>query len=198
MTIFFRKHYAAVREAAKTTLLAADITESSLSAVSFFTRDVLPRCEQVKVKLLLQHFLHTLMLLEGKGVHIVTVNDYLAKRDADVDGSGSQDSLALLLVLYLTCNGQMTKEEKHITVILHMLQTTSLVSITFEITWLLYKEQHGSERTSLLPLSMRSTQYLLTKPEHLLLFQDRACKSAHSFMNCMTYLLNMLTKGTYK
>ena len=27
--------------------------------------------------------------LSGKGVHIVTVNDYLAKRDADLDGPGS-------------------------------------------------------------------------------------------------------------
>ena len=52
----------------------------------------------------------------------------------------------------------------------------------------IYKEQIVLRGLKLLLLSMRSIQFLSMKPEHRLLFQDRAA-SQQSFMNCVMYLL---------
>jgi preprotein translocase subunit SecA len=65
--------------------------------------------------------------LEGKGVHVVTVNDYLAKRDAE--WGRCMNSLDLRSESYSTVP-QQTRDVRRITAILHMLPTTSSVSIT--------------------------------------------------------------------
>ena len=64
--------------------------------------------------------------LEGKGVHVVTVNDYLAKRDAEWMGQ-VHEFLGLKVGIILNSS---TTDERRVTAILHMLPTTSSVSIT--------------------------------------------------------------------
>lgn len=61
--------------------------------------------------------------LEGKGVHVVTVNDYLAKRDAEWMGQ-VHEFLGLKEESYSTVP-QQTRDVRRITAILHMLPTTS-------------------------------------------------------------------------
>ncbi len=45
-----------------------------------------PKCAPVKAKTLMATLPVYLNALEGKGVHVVTVNDYLATRDAETMG----------------------------------------------------------------------------------------------------------------
>ena len=82
--------------------------------------------------------------LEGKGVHVVTVNDYLAKRDAEWMGKLYRWlGLSVGLIVQGMCMNssdlrsesysivpQQTRDVRRITAILHMLPTTSSVSIT--------------------------------------------------------------------
>ena len=55
----------------------------SYSAVWFLTNAASPKCVPVKVKTLTATLPAYLNALTGKGVHVVTVNDYLAQRDAE-------------------------------------------------------------------------------------------------------------------
>lgn len=71
--------------------------------------------------------------LEGKGVHIVTVNDYLAKRDAE--WMGPIYNFLGLSVGVIVHGLSHEERKKHTIVILPMVQITSLGLITCETTW---------------------------------------------------------------
>ncbi len=62
--------------------------------------------------------------LEGKGVHVITVNDYLAKRDSEWMGK-LYKFLGLSVGLVVSGQTPKQKNKKHIIVILLMVQTTS-------------------------------------------------------------------------
>ena len=76
--------------------------------------------------------------LEGKGVHIVTVNDYLAKRDAEWMGQ-VHEFLGLTVGVVLNSMNNDERREAVCTVILPMLPTMSWDLIICEITWLFIK-----------------------------------------------------------
>lgn len=73
--------------------------------------------------------------LEGKGVHVITVNDYLAKRDYELVGQ-----IHRFLGLTVGLNVPMMEadaKKKLIMPILHMVLVLSLVSIIYAIIWLI-------------------------------------------------------------
>ena len=67
--------------------------------------------------------------LTGRGVHVVTVNDYLAKRDSEWMGPLYQFMVYQLIVL-ISINQILRLEELHIERILRLERITSLVLIT--------------------------------------------------------------------
>ena len=71
--------------------------------------------------------------LEGKGVHIVTVNDYLASRDADWMGEIFRFMGLSVGCILNTLRAQ--KDRQHTPAILLTLQITSLASTTLGIIW---------------------------------------------------------------
>ena len=98
----------------------------------------------MKVRPLVSTLPAYLNALEGKGVHIVTVNDYLAKRDAD--GMGQVHEIP-----WADCRRGSERHEagrdavRHITVILLMLPITNLDLTIFVITWLSTRSSWYSE-----------------------------------------------------
>ena len=83
--IFFRRHLQlSVRLAS--VFWAWSISAYSLSVVSFSHQGRIAEMRTGEGKTLVATLPSYLNALEGKGVHIVTVNDYLAKRDADEMG----------------------------------------------------------------------------------------------------------------
>lgn len=98
--------------------------------------------------------------LEGKGVHIVTVNDYLAKRDAEWMGQ-VHEFLGLTVGVILNSDKTM-QDVPLITATLHMLQITSLVSITCVTIWLFTRSSLYSV-ICIMRSSMRSIPYSLMR-----------------------------------
>ena len=96
--------------------------------------------------------------LEGKGVHVVTVNDYLAKRDAEEMGK-IHEFLGLTVGVVLN---DMKNAVLHTTVMLPMLRTTNLVSIICVTTWLSIKNSWYREICTTVS-SMRSTPFSSTR-----------------------------------
>lgn len=98
--------------------------------------------------------------LEGKGVHVVTVNDYLAKRDAEEMGK-IHEFLGLTVGVVLN---DMKQDERraHTTVMLPMLRTTNSVSIICVTTWLSIKNSWYREICTTVS-SMRSTPFSSTR-----------------------------------
>ena len=75
--------FATVREVKQNVCSAWSITAYRLSVVSFFTRGRIAEMKTGEGKTLVSTLPAYLNALEGKGVCIVTVNDYLAKRDSE-------------------------------------------------------------------------------------------------------------------
>ena len=105
--------------------------------------------------------------LEGKGVHVVTVNDYLAKRDAEEMGK-IHEFLGLTVGVVLNdmkqderraaYNCDVTYVRKHMSAILLTLPIMNLVSIICVTTWLSIKNSWYREICTTVS-SMRSTPY---------------------------------------
>ena len=115
--------FATVREAAKR-VLGMEHFEVQLIGGIVLHQGRIAEMKTGEGKTLVATLPSYLNALEGKGVHVVTVNDYLAKRDAEEMGQVHR-FLGLTVGVVL-----------HTTVILLMLPITSLDSITFVITWL--------------------------------------------------------------
>ena len=62
------------------------ITMFSLSVVAYFTPEKFLKWQQSEGKTLVATLPIYLNALAGQGVHVVTVNDYLAKRDSEWNG----------------------------------------------------------------------------------------------------------------
>ena len=92
--------------------------------------------------------------LEGKGVHVVTVNDYLAKRDAEWMGQ-VHEFLGLKVGVVLN---SMTSDRKLTSVISLMLPTTNWDLIICVITWLFTRNSWFCV-DCIMPSSMRWTLY---------------------------------------
>ena len=93
--------------------------------------------------------------LEGKGVHIVTVNDYLAKRDAEWMGK-VHEFLGLKVGVIL--NSMKNDERREQYVILRMLPIMRMVLTICETTWLFIKSSWYKE-SCIMRSSMRLTLY---------------------------------------
>lgn len=98
--------------------------------------------------------------LPGKGVHVVTVNDYLAKRDAETNRP-LFEFLGMTVGVNVP-NMPPQAKKKRTKLIFYTEQTTSLVSITCATTWLSAMKTVFSANVSLL-WSMRWTQSLSMK-----------------------------------
>ena len=96
--------------------------------------------------------------LEGKGVHVVTVNDYLAKRDAEEMGK-IHEFLGLTVGVVLN---DMKQVVLHTTVMLPMLRTTNSGSIICVTTWSFIKNSWYREICTTVS-SMRSTPFSSTR-----------------------------------
>ena len=97
--------------------------------------------------------------LEGKGVHVVTVNDYLAKRDAEEMGKIHE---FLGLTVGVVLNDMKQSVVLHTTVMLPMLRTMNSVSIICVTTWSSIKNSWYREICTTVS-SMRSTPFLSTR-----------------------------------
>ena len=118
--------------------------------------------------------------LEGQGVHIVTVNDYLAKRDAEWMGKVHE---FLGLTVGVVLNDIHAKSARRLTIATsHILPITNWDLIICVTTWLCSRNSSYSV-DCIMPSSMRSIPYLLMRREHHLLFPDRATNQP-SYMNC--------------
>lgn len=94
--------------------------------------------------------------LPGKGVHIVTVNDYLAKRDAETNRALFE---FLGMTVGVNVPNMPPQEKKRRTAPIFFTEpTTSLVSITYVTTWRSVLKIVCSARVSL-PLSMKWTRF---------------------------------------
>lgn len=94
--------------------------------------------------------------LEGKGVHVITVNDYLAKRDFELIGQ-----IHRFLGLTVGLNVPMMEpdaKKKHTMQILHMVLEQSLASTTYVIIWHIQLAIKFNVHITL-PLLMKLTQY---------------------------------------
>ena len=120
--------FATVREAAKR-VLGMEHFEVQLIGGIVLHQGRIAEMKTGEGKTLVATLPSYLNALEGKGVHVVTVNDYLAKRDADEMGQVHR-------FLGLTVGVVLNDMKQLITVILLMLPIMSLDSITFVITWL--------------------------------------------------------------
>ena len=98
--------------------------------------------------------------LEGKGVHVVTVNDYLAKRDAEEMGK-IHEFLGLTVGVVLN---DMKQDERRAAYNcdVPMLRTTNSVSIICVTTWLSIKNSWYREICTTVS-SMRSTPFSSTR-----------------------------------
>ena len=136
-TIFCRKHIAVVREAASRPHV---LNIASFPLYSFIGRYrdapgyVLPKCVLVKVKTLVATLPAYLNALEGKGVHVVTVNDYLAQRDQRMDGGSIPFPWSGLLAVSSTA-WTTTNVAKLMPATSHTAPTMNLVLTTCVITW---------------------------------------------------------------
>ena len=113
--------FATVREAAKR-VLGMEHFEVQLIGGIVLHQGRIAEMKTGEGKTLVATLPSYLNALEGKGVHVVTVNDYLAKRDAEEMGQVHR-FLGLTVGVVLT-------------VILLMLQITNLDLTIFVITWL--------------------------------------------------------------
>lgn len=94
--------------------------------------------------------------LEGKGVHVVTVNDYLAQRDSDWMGE-----VFRFLGLSVGCilNGMDNNERaRRMPAILPMVQTMSSALTTCVTTWW-YERKTWCRETCIMPSSTRLTLF---------------------------------------
>lgn len=82
--------------------------------------------------------------LSGKGVHIVTVNEYLASRDAEEMGK-IFEFLGLTVGLNLNSLDKDEKE-KRMPLILRIQQTMNLALTIYEITWCFTKSKWSKDR----------------------------------------------------
>ncbi len=80
--IFFRRHLRTVREAAKRVLGMEHYRVQMIGGI-ILHQGRIAEMKTGEGKTLVSTLPAYLNALEGKGVHIVTVNDYLAKRDAE-------------------------------------------------------------------------------------------------------------------
>ena len=101
--------------------------------------------------------------LEGKGVHIVTVNDYLAHRDAEWMGA-VHEFLGLKVGVRAQLHGRKTSAGKRTTVISLTLPTTSWDLTTCVTTWSSTRHSWYSAAFTT-PSSTRWTLSSSTRPE---------------------------------
>ena len=85
-TILIPEAFATVREAAIRTLGQRHYDVQLIGGIALH-RGEIAEMKTGEGKTLVATLAVYLNALEGKGVHVVTVNDYLARRDAELDGA---------------------------------------------------------------------------------------------------------------
>ena len=153
--------------------------------VLFCIRDVLQRCEPVKVRHLFLHFLHTLMHLRARvcvlSQSMITLQSVMLSGWDRFMSSWDLRSAWYLAAWTMTSAGRLTA------VILHISQTMSLDLITCVTIWLFTRNSLFREVSTMLS-SMRSIQCLSMRHVHLLSFQDRVASRQDFTRHAISWL----------
>ena len=132
------------------------------------------------------------MHLAGKGVQIVTVNDYLAKRDAEWMGQ-VHEFLGLTGWCGIKLHDLRGEKSRYTSATSLMLQTTSSASITFVTIWRSIKSRWCCVISTTVS-SMRSTPYLIDEARTPLIISGQSGKSTKLYEVC-DVLAKQLVRG---